>query len=439
MIFALLFSAAAAVAPDFNSIDAAARQFMSNTKTPGVAVAIVRGSDVVYAKGFGVASLDAPSPVTADTLFQIGSLTKVFTAATILSLAAQGKIRLDVPVGNYVSGLNPSIARLTASQLLSHTAGLKDEPAEYGSHDERAFAEYPRSWTSAYAILPPGTTFSYSNPGFTLAGLMAQETAGKPFPQLVEERVFTPLSMKHSTFRPTVAMTFPLAIGHRGARGETPAVVRPMAEDTRHWPAGYIYTSANDLARFTIALLHDKAFHDLMTPRVEVSNELEPARYGYGLFLETYRGIPTAWHGGDMPGFTAMMRVLPGEDMALIVLANRQAVRPDPILDALLEALHRAPQSAAPKSQPAIPMTAAEMKTYAGRYVNRFPIELFVRDGRLWVRRPDDEHAVEKIGEQRFTTDPARTFRPAEFEIFPATAQRPAYVNMFVWAFVKEQ
>src|SRR5712692_2249909 len=215
VIFALLFSAAAAVAPDFNSIDAAARQFMSNTKTPGVAVAIVRGSDVVYAKGFGVASLDAPSPVTADTLFQIGSLTTVFTAATILSLAAQGKIRLDVPVGNYVSGLNPSIARLTASQLLSHTAGLKDEPAEYGSHDERAFAEYPRSWTSAYAILPPGTTFSYSNPGFTLAGLMVQEAAGEPFPQLVEERVFTPLSMKHSTFRPTVAICPVLSLARR--------------------------------------------------------------------------------------------------------------------------------------------------------------------------------------------------------------------------------
>jgi CubicO group peptidase (beta-lactamase class C family) len=97
---------------------------------------------------------------------------------------------------------------------------------------------------------------------------MVQEAARAPFPQLVEERVFTPLGMKHSTFQPTVAMTFPLAIGHRGARGEAPAVVRPMAEDTRHWPAGYIYTSANDLARLAIALLHgDKVFHDLMTPR----------------------------------------------------------------------------------------------------------------------------------------------------------------------------
>lgn len=419
------FAIWSAVAVD--SIDAAVRDFMSATKTPGVAVAVVRGDAIVYAKGFGVVSLETTTAVTPDTLFQIGSLTKVFTAATLVSLARDGKLLLDAPAGKYVSGLNPAIARLTAAQLMSHTAGLKDEPAEYGSHDEGAFAEYPRSWSAAYAILPPGTTFSYSNPGFTLAGLIAQEAAGKPYAELVQERVFAPLGMTHSTFKPTVAMTFPLAIGHRGARGETATVVRPMAEDTRHWPAGYIYTSANDLARFAIALLNDGKLGELTKPRVEVANDLEPAHYGYGLFLETYRGIPTIWHAGDMPGFTAMLRVLPTEHLALVVLANRQEVRPDPILDALLGTRPKP----APTAQAPIAMSAAEMESYVGRYVNRFEVELFVRDGKLSLRRPDGEHAVEKIGEHRFTTDPARTFRPAEFEIYPT------YVNMFVWAFVK--
>lgn len=409
------------------SIDRAVNEFMAATKTPGVAVTIVQNDRIVYAKGFGTTSLEGGAPVTADTLFQIGSLTKVFTAATLLSLASDGKVDLGAPAGRYVPGLRPAMAGLTTSELLSHTSGLKDEPAEYGSHDERDFAQYPLTWTESYAMLPPGTTFSYSNPGYTLAGLIAQQASGKSFPDLVDERVFKPLGMTRSTFRQAMAMTYPMAIGHRGARGEAATVVRPMAEDTRHWPAGYVYSSANDLARFAIAFLQGR-FTELAKPRVEVANDLEPAHYGYGLFLETYHGVPTVWHAGDMPGFTAMMRIMPAEKLALIVLANRQGIRPDPILDALLDV--KPPPAS---SQPAIPMTAEEMQSYVGRYSNRFSIDVFVRDGKLWIRRPDGEHAMEKIGEHRFTTDPERKFRPAELEIYPT------YVSMWVWAFAKER
>jgi CubicO group peptidase (beta-lactamase class C family) len=232
--------------------------------------------------------------------------------------------------------------------------------------------------------------------------------------------------MNRSTFRPTLAMTYPMAIGHRGARGEPPAVVRPMAEDTRHWPAGYVYSSANDLARFAIAFLQGR-FDELAKPRAEVANDLEPAQYGYGFFLETYHGVPTVWHGGDMPGFTAMMRIMPAEKLALIVLANRQGLRPDPILDALLDV--KPPPAV---SQHAIAMPPEEMQSYVGHYSNRFTVDVFIRDGKLFIRRPDGEKALEKIAEHRFTTDPERKFRPAELEIYPT------YLSMWVWAFAKE-
>jgi CubicO group peptidase (beta-lactamase class C family) len=408
------------------SLDRAVNEFMAATKTPGMAIAVVQGDQIVYAKGFGTTAVDDGAAVKPDTLFQIGSLTKMFTAATLLALAADGKVDLDAPASRYISGLNEAIGRLTAAQLLSHTSGLKDEPAEYGSHDERDFAEYPRTWPATYAMLPPGTTFSYSNPGYSLAGLIAQQVGGKSFPDLVEERVFKPLGMNRSTFRPTVAMTYPVAIGHRGPRSEPATVVRPIAEDTRHWPAGYVYSSANDLARFAIAFLQGR-FAELAKPRAEVANDLEPAQYGYGLFLETYHGVPTVWHAGDMPGFTAMMRIMPAEKLALIVLANRQGLRPDPILDALLDV--KPPQT---PSQAAIAMRAEEMQSYVGHYSNRFPVDVFIRDGKLFIRRPDGEHGLEKVGEHRFTTDPERKFRPAELEIYPT------YLSMWVWAFAKK-
>ena len=158
-------------------------------------------------------------------------------------------------MGRYVNGLRPALSGVTTAQLLSHTAGLKDEPAEFGLHDEGSLADYARSWTDEHALFPPGQVFSYSNSGMALAGLVAQEATGRPFADLMDERLFKPLGMVRATFRPTVAMTYPLAVGHRLVDAK-PVVVRPLADDARLWPAGTAYASARELARFVVAFLN---------------------------------------------------------------------------------------------------------------------------------------------------------------------------------------
>lgn len=445
------------------TLDSAARAFIARTRTPGLALAVVIGDSSVYATGFGVATLDTTgrgggARVTPETLFQLGSLTKPFTAALAATLADDGRLALDAPVGRYVTGLAPALARVTTAQLLSHSAGIRHETAEYGSHDEGAFGAYARSWTARYAMLPPGLAFSYSNPGFTLAGLVAQEAGGRSYAELMQTRVFDPLGMRSATFRPTVAMTYPLAVGHRGAPSgapngapaEMPSVVRPLADDTRHWPAGYMYASARDVARFAAAFLSGGRLDGrqalapgvvraMQTPRVEVPTELEPAHYGLGLFLETYRGIPTVWHAGDMPGYTAMLRMLPAQRVAVVALLNRQGVRPDPLLDATLVALGMMPDSTPARPQPLLPTSAAELAARTGRYTNAFTVEVRARDGRLFVDRPGGEAALYRIGPDRFTTDSTRRFRPAELEIVPARNGKPAYLSMWVWSFAKER
>ena len=149
-----------------------------------------------------------------------------------------------------MTGLTSCVGAPTLAQLLSHTGGLMDEPDEYGPQGEEGLAAYARTWTSEYCLLPPGRAFSYSNSGFALAGLALQEADKKPFADVMRARVLDPLGMPRTTFRPTEAMTWPLAVGHRRDKDGKVTVVRPLANDARLWPAGTLYSSANEMARF---------------------------------------------------------------------------------------------------------------------------------------------------------------------------------------------
>src|SRR5262245_31407939 len=144
VFFAFAFASLVQTRP-FDELESTVQTEMKNTNTPGVAVAVIRGDAVVFAKGFGVASVETKNPVSTDTLFQIGSLTKVFTSTAVLTAAEAGSLKLNEPVGTYIRNLASCFAKITLDQLLSHTSGIKDEPDEYGPHDEAALSEYIHS------------------------------------------------------------------------------------------------------------------------------------------------------------------------------------------------------------------------------------------------------------------------------------------------------
>src|SRR5947207_6840974 len=155
-IVLVLVSALLAGQVDSAALDRIATDELAKQKIPGMSVAVVKGDRVVYAKGFGVASTESRLPVTPDTLFRVGSMTKMFTATAAVLLSEQGRLRLDAPVGNYVHGLNPRVGRVTPHQLLSHTAGLMDEAPAYGPHDEGALASRVASWDESVFFTRPG-------------------------------------------------------------------------------------------------------------------------------------------------------------------------------------------------------------------------------------------------------------------------------------------
>jgi CubicO group peptidase (beta-lactamase class C family) len=441
--------AVATAGPDFTRVREAAQGEIAAGAMPGLAVAIVHRGTVVFAEGFGVANVETGAPVTPDTVFQVGSVGKMLTAAAVLETAAEGKLALEEPVGRVVKGLDPVIAALTPHQLLAQISGLRDMPGAHGEQGDGAHGAFLRTLTAADRILAPGQTFSYSNIGYSLAGLAASEASGVPFAELMRRRVFTPLGMTRSTLRPVEAMKWPLAMGHQKGVGGAFNVVRPMAHDTRLWPAGYVFTTAADLARFAKAFLdggrasgstglHADISGRMLTPHVELPNLYDGGHYGYGTFQFTMRGQKVAEHAGSMTGFAAILRTVPEQDFAVLVLSNAEAPAArtaEAAMETLLPLTANAPFTS---DGPVQAMAPAEMASYAGRYENRGTFELSVDKGSLVMRQNDGPALrVSKVGANRFVAAGPENRPRLRFLLSPAGAGGPAYLHFALWAFRK--
>lgn len=431
-------------APQFAELVSIAEAELREINAPGAAIAIVQGDRIVFQTGVGVANVETGQPVAADTVFRIGSVTKMFTTAVLVTLAEEGRLKVSDPIGNYVSGVNGKLARVSAHQLMSHTAGLKDEAPSYGPHDETALAATVRRWGDDYFFTDPGRIMSYSNPGMTLAGYVVEQVAKKPYATAIDERLFKPLGMTHTTFHPTIAMTWPLAQGHDGPARQPPAVVRPFADNSGYWPAGFMFSSAVDLARFTIAFMNDGQFegHTVLRPAViaalgtgyaDVPSSADHARYGYGLTSSVHRGARLVQHGGAINGFGATVKMLPDHKGAVVVLVNRSGGQLEKTAERALEGL--APLQPAPSPPPTLAIDPLELPKYAGSYANGAArVDLIARQGKLYLKRiapavgPESE--ASRIGDLRFSMPAAAGGRAQEFALVPGADGQIAFLHI---------
>ena len=415
-----------------------ARAEVASGAMPGLALAVVHRGQLVLAQGLGVASVESASVVTPDTVFQVGSVGKMLTAAAVLAAVDEGRLSLAAPIGGVVRGLDPVIAALTPHQLLSQTSGLRDMPGEHGEQGEDAHLRFARSLGAPDRLMVPGQVFSYSNIGYSLAGLAAAEADGTTYAGLMAARVFGPRGMRRSTLRPMEAITWPLAVGHRRS-SDGFSVVRPLANDTRLSPAGYAWSTAADLGRFAVSLLADRQRLEAMTTRHgSIPLLFGGADYGYGLILYASRGVRVAEHAGSMPGYAALVRLVPEHGFAVIALANAEtpALR---TADAAMEAfLPLQPPSPLPADGPAVPMTPEEMAVYAGRYENRGVFVLSVEEARLVLRQNDGPPLpVTRVGTNRFVASGENGRPRLRFLLTPADGSRPAILQFALWAYPK--
>ena len=445
-------------ADPFARAEVAIRAEMEKAGIPGAAIAVVVDDTVAWTRGFGVANIETGAPVTPDTLFQIGSVTKSFTAAAVLTAASQGALKLHAPVSTYVRGLTPCVGAPTLAQLLSHTGGVIDEPDEFGPHGEDGLGTYQRTWTAEYCMLPPGRAFSYSNSGFALAGLALQEVDKTPFADVMTARVLAPLGMTRTTFRPTEAMTRPLAVGHRKAKDGTLEVVRPLANDARLWPAGTLYSNVTDMARFARTLMHDGKVdgRQALPPGVVATMRGETVRvpttgqaYGQGIFLG--RAQHEFGHGGTMTGYASQLTVTDhdgfgnGPKVAVIVLTNGDGANLEPLLRLALAAARTDATGRESLSifdtapLPTRALSATEAQSFVGTYRNprRFTVEVVRQGDALVLKRFGRDfplRALERDGE--FVVDlPRGGSEVITFGRGPGG--RADYLQMNLWALAR--
>lgn len=393
-------------AQDFAAVDRAVDSELKALGAPGAAVAVVHGGRVVHLKGYGTSNVETGEKVTPDTLFRIGSTTKIFTAAAVLTLASEGRLDLSKPISTYAKGLDPSVGSLTMHQLLSHTSGLGDRGSGHGSHDDGALGTTMRSLKKDILELPAGEIFSYSSLGYWLAGFVLEEMSGKPFADAVADRIFTPLGMTGSTFRPLMAMTYPFAQQHAGGPGKAPTIIRPFADETATWPGGSAFTSARGLANFMIAFLNGKLSPQIVklmsTPHAPFPGS-SGVSYGYGVVTSTERGVRTLSHGGARIGFGSMVTMAPDQNAGVAVLAN--------LSNAMLSRVAQSALETVVKFGPEEPETIStsekiDLQNSTGIYAGGpIRVTLSLADGAIQVTMDGKSYPAKPLGGTRFSAE----------------------------------
>lgn len=320
--------------PRYPDLDACAYQELGRFTVPGAAIAVLHDGEVAR-HAYGVANLETKQPVTPETLFQIGSISKIFTATIAMQLVDEGTLDLDAPVASYLPDLRLGDAAaqrsVTLRHLLSHTSGIEgDRFDDYGSGDDalaKAIAEFP----TLRQLSPPGKLWTYCNSGFNLAGAVIEQLTEKPFESAMRQRLLDPLGLGRSFYFAHEAIAYPVAVGHSQEPGHAPTVARHYPLPRAVNAAGGIIGTVGDLLRFAAFHLADglfdgerrlseasaRAMRQAQTPAANFAD-----RYGLGWALRGAGGALVVGHGGTTNGFQAQLTLVPERAFALAILTN---------------------------------------------------------------------------------------------------------------------
>jgi len=398
---------------DFTELDKLIPAELKEKNTPGTVITVISGDQIVYQKAFGVANVETNAEMQPEMLFRLGSTTKMFTAAALLTLAENNKIKMNEPIGNRVKGLNARLGQVTPHHLLSNSAGIRDFAAPVISNDDPSLGNMVRGWKDDVFFADQGEIYSYSSPGYWLSGFVVEELYGKPYADAMTELLFKPIGMERTTLRPFMAITYPFATGHVVQEGKA-TIMRPMFNNVAMWPAGSIFSNAKDLSRWVIALMNNgkvdgkqllsaSLINQMVQHHVAVPGESD-SYYGYGLTVFKYKGLEFVGHGGFSRGYGSMIQMAPSKKFAVIVLTNKSGETMRKSLNKAMELGLGLKDDEEQKPAPLAPPTASEMSEYVGTYSHAPQTwEVSSKDGKLFMKFDEKDYAMTKSGERKFT------------------------------------
>ena len=305
---------------------------MRRQRLPGVSIAVVQDGRVVKQQGYGFADLELKVPVTPETVFEIGSITKQFVAAAVMTLVEQGKINLDEPASLYLSDLPSAWREVTVRQLLTHTSGIPDfeEILGYGAYRTPTTAQQLISVAAAKPIdFPPGAQWHYSNTGYYLLGLIIEKVGGVPYVALIEKRILEPAGMTQTRSSTPSEVIDGRASGY--ALDEGRIANRDAIQPTAVGGAGDLVSTTGDLVKWNAMLDAQSVLATASYAQIWSNQSLadgSPSGYGFGWFVSPVRGHRAQEHSGGTAGFSSDILRLPDDRVTVIVLTNSYNANP---------------------------------------------------------------------------------------------------------------
>jgi CubicO group peptidase (beta-lactamase class C family)/D-alanyl-D-alanine dipeptidase len=365
-----------------------------------VSIALVDGGEVVWARGFGEQTEGVPA--TAQTVYRVGSVSKMFTDIAVMQLVERGELDIDAPVQNYVPEFNPTNhtdTPITLRQLMSHRAGIIREPPAGHYFDDTGtdLATTVRSMAGTPQIYEPTTRTKYSNAGIAVVGYALEKTQGRPFADYVKQSVLEPLGMSRSAFGPEPALVEDLADAYMW--GFDRDLFRAPTFELGMAPAGSMYSTVLDLSRFMSAVfsgslgeggsvLGAEMLESMWVPQFA---EGSTSGYGFGFAVDERFGQRWLGHGGAIYGFSTQMSFLPDSGLGVAVVSAVDGTNTvvGRIADAALELMLAAregramPTEPTRGTEPVDPALARELDGWYGE--GDSALELDERDGRLYI------------------------------------------------------
>lgn len=342
---------------------------------PGVAIGVSVGGKVIFSAGAGMADLDHGQPVLPDTVFQVASVSKQFTAFATLMLVSEGRIDLDDDIRTYIPELTETPRPVLIRHLLSHTGGLREQstllemagwlPDDIRTHDQ----------VMAMIALQNGVNFEagdeveYSNTGYFLLSEIVSRVSGIPFETFTQDRIFAPLSMNQTSFRASRNSGIP---GHATSYYQSDEGFKTIVSAGEVMGSTGLYTTATDLlkwtANFETRQVGDEAVFRMMAVR-SVAADGSPAVFANGQELRPYKGLQTWSHGGRDAGYRSFVLRVPEKALSLSVLSNRTDFDTARMAFALVDAyLGSSPDYEDEEASDWKPASAPELDQYAGHY-----------------------------------------------------------------------
>lgn len=397
---------------------------LDRTDSPGCAVGVVRDGALIYAEGYGSANLDHEIPITPETVFYMGSVSKQFTAGAVLLAARQGHLSLDNDIRTWVPEIPYYGRTITVRHLIHHTSGLRDyltlqglRGSYGGATDEQIIELLARQRALNFE---PGDHYLYSNTGYFLLSEILERATGLTLREYAEREFFRPLGMRDSHFHDDADH-----IVRYRATGYAPTedgFRMEHAWDFAQVGSGGLYSNVVDMARWDAAFeagrVGDPGFTDAMLER-GVLGSGDTLDYAFGLRVRDHRGLRTIGHGGTLAGFRSFMLQFPDNNAAVVVLCNVTTADPggraervaEIVLGDALGDVETAQSAETPEAvRPGL--AAEQLAGYAGRYYSQeLDIEATVRTSEAGV--------ILELPEGR-----TRRYAPAADDVFDAPASR---------------